>query len=186
MSTKVNVTIPNLSNLNPQVKLEGEWSRLDRLSSNMVVAVESGYQQGIKVFSQKLLRIVRRALISGTPPPGGGTIWAPHAEATILRYGTHPIYNLTGLYASSVGLFQYKSKTYVGLQQNKKRASQGSLTLNQLAKILEFGNDHIPARPVWAPSLVAAGGKTVIKDILLKSIRSKLLSTCGVNARRVK
>lgn len=187
MARKVNITFPKVSDLVLQVKLNGEWQKVESLVSNLGPSMQRGYDKAVNKFSRNLLAIVKKSLTLGIPPMGGGVTWQPLSQATIERWGQHPIYNLTGLYSRSVGLFRYKSGVLVGLPLRTRHSSQKKLTLNQLACILEFGSndDMIPPRPVWAPSLKAAGGKNKIKQLILTEIR-KELQKYGVRPNQVK
>lgn len=187
MARKVNITLPKVSDLVLQVKLNGEWQKVEFLVSNLGPSMQSGYDKAVSQFSRKLLAIVKKSLTLGIPPVGGGVTWQPLAPSTIERYGQHPIYNLTGLYSRSVGLFRYKSRVLIGLPIGIRRSSQKKLTMNQLAMMLEFGSndDRIPPRPVWAPSLKAAGGKNKLKQLILTEIR-KELQKYGVRPNQVK
>ena len=187
MARKVNITVPKLSGLTLHVKLEGDWQKVDALVSDLGPSIQRGYDSAVNSFAKKLLSIVKKSLTLGIPPVGGGVVWQPLAPATIRRWGQHPIYNLTGLYSRSVGLYVYKSRTLVGLPIGTRRSSQKELTLNELAKILEFGSNdgRIPARPVWSPSLKAAGGRDSIKKLILTSIRKELMKK-GIRPNQVK
>ena len=183
MARKVNITLPKVSDLVLQVKLNGEWQKVESLVGNLGPSMQRGYDK----FSRNLLAIVKKSLTLGIPPVGGGVTWQPLAPSTIERYGQHPIYNLTGLYSRSVGLFRYKSRVLIGLPIGIRRSSQKKLTMNQLAIMLEFGSKdgRIPPRPVWAPSLKAAGGKNKLKQLILTEIR-KELQKYGVRPNQVK
>lgn len=187
MAKKVNITLPKVSSLVLQVKLNGEWQKVESLVSNLGPSMQSGYDKAVSKFSLNLLAIVKKSLTLGIPPVGGGVTWQPLAPSTIERYGQHPIYNLTGLYSRSVGLFRYKSRVLIGLPIGAIRSSQKKLTMNQLAIMLEFGSndDRIPPRPVWAPSLKAVGGKNKLKQLILTEIR-KELRKYGVRPNQVK
>lgn len=187
MSKKVNITLPKVSDLVLQVKLNGEWQKVEYLVSNLGPSMQRGYDKAVSQFSRNLLAIVRESLTLGIPPVGGGVTWQPLAPSTIKRYGQHPIYNLTGLYSRSVGLFRYKSMVLIGLPPGIRRSSQKELTMNQLAIMLEFGSKdgRIPPRPVWAPSLKVAGGKNKLKQLILTEIR-KELQKYGVRPNQVK
>ena len=103
MARKVNITLPKVSDLVLQVKLEGEWQRVEALVSNLGPSMQRGYDKAVSQFSRNLLAIVKKSLTLGIPPMGGGVTWQPLSPATIERWGQHPIYNLTGLYSRSVG-----------------------------------------------------------------------------------
>lgn len=194
MAKKVNINLPNPSTLVPQVKLFGEWVRAEQVINNLPSRIQKAYDIATNKFANRLLKIVKTSIRSGTPPPNGGVYWEPLAESTLRKYGDHPTYYLTGLYYRSVGLFKYKSRTLIGLPINKKRASQGGLTLNQLAKILEFGTGGkgggrntgtIPPRPLWAPSLKSVGGREKLRAEILTEIRRQFKSL-GLKANQVK
>lgn len=187
MAKKVNITLPNISDLSLEIKLEGDWNKVNYMVENLGTSIQRGYDMAISKFARDLLRIVKRSLVTGIPPIGGGVTWQPLSPSTIKRYGKHPIYNLTGLYSRSVGLYQYKSRTLVGLPIGTRRSSQNKLTLNQLAIILEFGSrdGKIPSRPVWSPSLRAVGGKVKLRKSILTEIRRQLLKY-GVKPNQVR
>lgn len=187
MARKVNITLPKVSDLVLQVKLNGEWQKVESLVSNLGPSMQRGYDKAVSKFSCNLLAIVKKSLTLGIPPVGGGVTWKPLAPSTIKRYGQHPIYNLTGLYSRSVGLFRYKSRVLIGLPIGTRHSSQKKLIMNQLAIMLEFGSHdgRIPPRPVWAPSLKAVGGKNNLKQLILTEIR-KELQKYGVRPNQVK
>ena len=60
------------------------------------------------------------------------------------------------------------------------------LTLNQLAIILEYGNENIPARPLWRPSLKSAGGPKELRNILMKEIRRSIMTRTVLKANQIR
>lgn len=193
MARKTNITIPNINQLNLEVKLNGDWYKLDRLADNLVPSVMGGYDTGVNKFSRRLLVLIKKCIRTGTPPPGVN--WEPLSPATIKRWGDHEIYYLTGLYFRSVGLFRYKSRTLIGLPIAAKRSSARGLTLNQLAIILEFGtggmgggrtSGTIPGRPLWAPSFKSLGGTNKLKKTIIMEIRRRLYKDLGIRANQVR
>lgn len=191
-SKSVNITLPNISNLGLQIKLDGKWQKLDLLASRLQPSIQEGYDRAIKLYSNRLIRIVKKALTTGIPPSNSNTQWAPHSKSTIKRYGAHNLLNLTGTYSRAIGLKQYKSRTLIGLPIQSRHSSQGHITLNQLAILLEYGSKEqgakgsIPARPVWRPALKSVGGKQALKTEIIREIRSKLLSNTGIRPNQVR
>lgn len=189
--------MPNPKLVVPEIKLYGNWLKAEEVIDKLAPQIQKGYDIAVNKFANRILTIVRKAIRTGTPPPGGGVHWEPLAPSTLKRYKNYPdhhLYHLTGLYGRSVGLFHYKSRTLVGLPINKKRSSQGGLTLNELAKILEFGtggvgggksSGTIPPRPLWAPSLKAAGGRKKLKQEIITEIRRQVASL-GVRPNQVR
>ena len=194
MARRVNINLPNPGNLEFQIKLEGDWVKVSQYIDSLAPSIQRGYDIATSRFAKSLLVIVKRSIVSGTPPKGGGVTWEPLSPATIHRYGDHPIYYLTGLYHRSVGFFKYKSRTFIGLPINRKRSSNGGLTLNQLAIILEYGTGGmgggkiggtIPPRPLWGPSLKSIGGKEKLKSQIITELRRQL-SKYGIKPNQVK
>lgn len=192
-SKKVNITFPNPGLLNLEIHTTHGWEKAINVVENLSPTIQKGYDRAINKFSKSLLRIVKTSLTTGKPPSGSNVYWQELAESTIERYGNHNIYYMTGLYARSVGLFQYKSRTYVGLPINRKRSSTGGITLNQLAIILEYGSSnnsegrgYIPPRPVWGPAYQSLGGNTQLKKTILTELRSQIRSDLGIMPNQVR
>ena len=59
MARKVNVTLPNLSNLQFQIKLEGDWVRVGQLIDNLAPDIQKAYDTATSKFARALLRIVK-------------------------------------------------------------------------------------------------------------------------------
>lgn len=188
MAKKINIDLPRLDQLSIEIKSHGDWSKVEYGVSNLSKDISKGYEDAVGAFSGHLLKIVKRSISTGTPPPNSGITWEPLSPATIRRWGPHPIYNLTGLYHRSVGLFRYKSRVLVGMPIGESRSSQGKLTLNQLAKILEFGtkDERIPPRPLWSPALKSVGGIKKLKQQILTNIRSNLGKSFGIRPNQVR
>ena len=183
-SNKVNLNLPM-----PQVeiRLEGNWVGLDRLSYGMAASIKKGYDNATEKYSNLLLKTVRRAIKSGQPPPNSGVYWQPLSEETKKRWEDHKIYNLEGIYGKSIGIHRYKSRTFVGIPIASRPSNPNSkLTLNQVAIILEFGNNRIPARPLWLPSVKSLGGKERLKKEIMQGIRSQLYKEYGINPKQIR
>lgn len=176
MAKKVNLPLPPI----PKIELtdKANWTLAQNAIENLSPGIQEGYNKGTKRYSDKLLRIIRKAIHSGTPPPGSGITWKP------LKKGGHGIYYLTGAFSRAIGIYTYKSRTLVGMPLGKRH--YGGLTYNQLAIILGYGNSRIPARPLFGPAITAAGGTSELKRVLMKEIRSSLIRRTGLNANQIK
>lgn len=186
MANKINVYFPSPSSISLQVKLEGDWQRVESAIGKIGKDIQYGYDIAVNQYAKRLLRIVRRCILSGTPPQNSGVRWQPLSPETIKRYGEHPLLHLTGAYANSIGFFQYGSRIYVGLPLRVGRSSSGGIIINQLAIILEYGNSKIPARPLWAPAYQSIGGSDGLRREIIKEIRRKLGSSFGITPNQVK
>lgn len=190
-SNKTNITLPQLPNI--ELHITGEWEKAINLTDNISNSIRKGYDKGSSVFSTLVLNKVRRAIISGRPPSGGGVYWPPLSESYMKRwskkYPGHSIYNLTGTYLRSLGIHKYKSRTIIGLPyKHKPGNSRSSLTLIQVAIILEYGSRDgtIPGRPLWKPSLRSAGGTNKLKKEIIHGIRSQLYHDFGINPKQIR
>ena len=171
----------------PQVKimLEGNWQKVTTAVSGIGPAIQWGYDRAVSRYARKLLSIIREAIQTGGPP---GSIWEPHSDSTMATYKSHgwvvgqPYYR-TGVFYRSLGLYSFRGRTYVGLQNNIR--TENGLTLVQLARILENGTEKIPARPLFSPSFQAVGGTSELRAQILKSIRQEL-GGLGFRANQVK
>lgn len=188
-SKKTNITIPQIPNI--EIRLEGDWQKAMYLTDNIQYSIKKGYDKGSSYFSKLVLNKVRNAIKSGRPPSGSGVKWQPLSDSYKKRRDSelpgHSIYFLTGLYLRSIGIYNYKSRTIIGLPYIHKPSNEKSrLTLIQVAIILEYGNDSIPSRPLWKPSLKSAGGINRLKKEIMHSIRSQLYHDFGINPKQIR
>lgn len=151
--------------------------------------MRKAYEKGTRRFSEHLLRIVKRAIATGNPPPGSGVSWAPLKDSTKKAYkswgyeGAHPWYVIGQMY-KLVGIYttRQKKNIYVGFHQGVKathpnRNSRRNLnqrpTLAGLATMLERGTSTTPGRPLFGPSFKAAGGKERLTRFILEELRKE-------------
>lgn len=173
----------------PQIELhlEGNWVGVQRLTAGLPESIKKGYENGSEKFSKLLINIVKRAIRSGRPPQGSGVHWEPLSDNTISRWGDHGIYDLKGVYSRSIGIHKYKSRTFIGIPIGSRPSNPRSgITLNQVAIILEYGSDRIPARPLWAPSLKSVGGMGKLKKEIMHGIRTQLYKDFGINPKQIR
>lgn len=190
-SKKTNITIPQLPGI--ELHLYGNWEKVQYLTDNIQKSIQKGYDKGSSKFSKKVINKVRSALQSGRPPSGSGVHWPPLSKSYNDRvkkeYPGHSIYNLTGNYLRSVGIYSYKNRTIIGLPYNHKPSNKRSrITLIQVALVLEYGNRKgtIPARPLWKPTLTSVGGIKQLKKEIMWGIRSQLYLDFGINPSQVR
>lgn len=189
-SNKVNIRLPEIPQF--EVKIDGNWQKVDNLINNMSPVVVKAYEAGVTKYSKSVIKIVKKAISTGRPPEGSA--WAPLSPSTIKAHGAHPIYNMRGFYARSIGIQSYPSKTIIGFPVNKRVPRAKHLTINQLAIILEHGSkvdpsgegNGIPKRPLWGPSLKASGGMAKLKVDLLISIKRSLKSRFGLTDSQIR
>lgn len=152
----------------------------ERLIAKTPSILRNGYELGTRRFGNQLLRIVRRSLNKGMPPPGSKVSWPPHAIATVKKYGEHTLLNLTGQYARSVTIVTRRDRTFVGLPPGLKKITySGNVsrkTLNQIAIMLEYGSrdGNLPPRPLWQPAFEAAGGNKALEKEIRNQLRKEI------------
>lgn len=188
-SKKVNINLSN--NLcDIQIYVDPVKQRqAEKLIAKTPSIMELGYELGTRKFGNQLLRIVRRSLNKGLPPPGSKVSWPPHATATLKKYGAHTLFkkyrahtllNLTGQYARSVTMVTQKDRTFVGLPPRLRKITYSGRTsrktLNQIAIMLEYGSrdGNLPPRPLWKPAFEAAGGNVVLEKEIRNQLRKEL------------
>ena len=179
-SRKVNINLSN--NLcDIQIYVDPVKQRqAERLIAKTPSIMKLGYELGTRKFGNQLLRIVRRSLNNGLPPPGSKVSWPPHATATLKKYGAHTLLNLTGQYARSVTMVTQKDRTFVGLPPGLRKITYSGRTsrktLNQIAIMLEYGSrdGNLPPRPLWKPAFEAAGGNVVLEKEIRNQLRKEL------------
>lgn len=165
--------------------MEGNWQKINTAVNNIGPAIQRGYDRATSKYAKKLLNTIKGAIVGGGPP---GSIWEPHSISTMETYKNHgwtvgkPYYR-TGMFYRSIGMYSYKGRIYIGLPSNTK--TENGLTLVQLARLLETGNDFIPSRPLFKPSFEAVGGNSVLRSEILKYIRSEL-NKLGFRPNQVK
>jgi hypothetical protein len=186
-SRKVNINLSN--NLGDiQIYVDPVKQRqAERLIAKTPSIMKLGYELGTRKFGNQLLRIVRRSLNKGLPPPGSKVSWPPHAIATLKKataipkkYGAHTLLNLTGQYARSVTMVTQKDRTFVGIPPGLRKITYSGKTsrktLNQVAIMLEYGSidGNLPPRPLWKPAFEVAGGNVVLEKEIRNQLRKEL------------
>lgn len=179
-----------------EIKLVGSWTEATKLPSYVQSAINAGYQQAVKYYTNRFATVIKKAIRTGNPPPGSGVWWPPLSEATQRRYhkGPEAHFMITGIYSRSITITHTKKYSYVRIR--KGRASGGStdrrsgLSIAEVARVLEFGTGDgartsIPARPLWRATLISLGGKPFIKSTVIKYIR-KALYSMGIKANQVR
>lgn len=189
MTKRVNIYLPDINSLKPQIKVFGEWKRAEEVIDDLPNILQGSYEIAAAKFSKDLLNIVRKSIKTGNPP-GGLVHWPPLSYDYSMKKGHDRPYIFSGYYSRSVSIFKRGKKVFIGLPPGVRypnRGKRAGLTLNQVAKILEFGSNKvgIPARPLWGPALITAGGVKQIRKEILTNIR-RGLSKYGIRPNQVK
>lgn len=190
-----NIYLPKKGSIQVKIKLKGDWQGLDTIPNNLRASIQNGYDKAIQSFANQLLRIVKTAVKLGIPPKNSGVRWE---EKSPNSKNPDHLYWVTGLYYRSMGIFNFRGRTYVGLKNNRRASSGSDITLIELANLLEKGtkgiglhsNDgglnRIPPRPLWEPAYKnSMGGNAALKKRVIKLIRQSLYSK-GIKANQVK
>lgn len=191
MAQSVNVSIPlfNVARLDIYVDSRDQQAA-ERFLKNQPAVLNRAYINAATEFGNKLLKIVKKCIMTGKPPPNQGVSWPPHSEWTKKRFGEHPLLNLTGQYYREVQLMKSKyGKVMVGVpkvikermvsKSNGGVTANSTRTLNQIAYILEVGTANIPPRPLWKPAYQSAGGPKEIRNLMVKHIRREIRKEIG-------
>ena len=180
MAKKVNINI-SLPIGSVQIYVDPrKQMQAEKLITRTPQIMQKGYDLGSRKFGNQLLRIVRKSLNDGLPPPGSKVSWPKHSIATLKKYGEHTLLNLTGQYARSVTIVTQKDRTFVGLPLGLKKITYSGKTsrktLNQIAIMLEYGSrdGNLPPRPLWKPAFEAAGGNVALEKSIRNEVRKEL------------
>ena len=188
-SINVNIRLPVMGTLQIYVDPRDQERALNLIRRQPKILTKA-YDVSAKEFADKIKRIVKRCIQTGTPPVGQGVSWPPHSPHTIKRFGAHPLFNLTGQYYRSVDTYKKKKgtwfvgvpsvlKTRPGSKKQGGTSTNGIRTLNQIAYILEVGTSSIPPRPLWKPAYQAVGGNKEFRKILIKNIKKEIRKEVG-------
>lgn len=154
---------------------------------SMMPSIETNaYKKGTINFGRMLARYVRRCIMTNTPPDG--VSWPPHSDDYLKKYDVKGFWYLSGQMLRSIGVREYSgNRVYVGPDQGESaiapvnkngRSHPSSLTLIQLARILELGSytvhNDIPARPLFTPSFKAVGGTERLKKYIIANLRREI------------
>lgn len=192
MSNSINKTLGDL-----HIRLyanRSQQAKAQRLLDSMPNIYKRAFTRASQEFGERLVRLTKKCLAIGQPPPNSGVSWKPHSPSTIHNLGAHPLLHYTGTYMNSIGIQRSPTRTWVGLSYNRQggsrnargRATAGSaratqkppskLTLNQIAIINEFGSKdgNIPPRPLWQPAWKSLGGNSAYQKLLRDCLRKEL------------
>lgn len=207
MARRININMPSPDKL-IQIHPTGKWEQVIAGMDRAGQEVLRGYEEGVREYGEKVCKLVREAIRSGSPPGGGH--WEPLSEHYQKKTRKHTPYDLTGQYQSSIGIYSNRKRTWIGMPYNTKYRGQDTrLTLNQIAKILEFGRgggagsgyiegdeeeddamdaatSYMPARPLWRPAFTVAGEYKGIRAILLTHIRRRLARAFGLTSNQIR
>lgn len=159
------------------IKVDGKKAkRVSAFLDDFPGEVWVGSREGACKFANKLHRIIKRCLKTGTPPKG--VSWPPHSEFTVKSLGAHKLLNLTGFYMRSIKVMDKGGTIAVGLPRGLKRPNNikgsSTLTMKQIAQILEYGGNKVPARPLWRPAYNQVGGPAQLKKDITAGIRKQV------------
>lgn len=210
MARRININLPNPNKL-IQIHTTGQWEQVIAGMEAAGQEVLNGYEDGVREYGELVIKLVRDAIDSNSPPGGGH--WEPLSEKYQAKTRKHTPYDLTGKYYDYVGVYSNRKRTWVGMPLNVRHGpvygNGSNLTLNQIAKILEFGRaggagsnliegeddegegmdaatSYMPARPLWRPAFKVAGGEAGIRAILLRNIRRRLAYAFGLTNNQVR
>lgn len=172
-----------------RIELTGDWEKVGQLLDNLDTTVLIGAKAGQLSASKKLISIIKKNIREN----GSSIGWAPLSSKYKERkeregYSPDNIYYMTGLYYRSINNWSSGLVHYVGIKKNirhPKKNGKKSLTLSQIATILEHGSitQNIPARPLWGPSYKQFGGNLRLKGLLVWHIRNQIYLRHQVRAK---
>lgn len=184
---RISINIPM-----PQVFInKSQLARAEYLLKNMPNTMRQAYDRGCLAFATRVLRIIKRAMATGMPPPGSGVSWAPLKEKTLKMYekwgysGAHPWYVIPEMHRLVTTYRNSRGDYYVGFKRNVRATNPNSKstssrpTLSHLSHILEMDGDMHTGRPLWDPAFKSAGGKAKLGELVVKELRAQVRALKG-------
>lgn len=111
--SSISVYMPPIPKI--EIRNQGNWVKVENGLTHLQPAIQHGYDIGVATFSDKLIRIIRKAIHTHKPPAGSGVQWAP-----LKRNHDGGIYYLKGEYYKAVGIYKYQTESWLVclLEQN--------------------------------------------------------------------
>lgn len=188
MSVTRRINLPgNLPPITPDIIIWGDWQRSKHLLNTIDGVIMMASLKAKKSAAEKLKAAIRKNIREN----GGSLGWPPlstkyQAWKSRKGYDANRMLRMTGLYYRSINVWRKGLNYYVGVQRGiRNPASGGNITVGQIAKILEYGSDHvgIPARPLWGPTYKQFGGSARIRGLMVWHLRNEIYKHYGVRPR---
>ena len=165
-----------------------ELEKATKLIKGSSKILYDAYRDAASRWGGKVVKAAKKCIASQVPPKG--VSWPPLSE----KYkdwvgGDDRIYFKSGQYYEAIGVHEEKVEFYrstktgyryfVGLPNGVKKwparySTKKPLTLQKVAKILEFGAKDIPPRPLWIPLYKEMGGDKRIQLYVKNAIKRQL------------
>lgn len=154
----------------------GDWDKAIRFFSNLGFDISDSVKRATKEEADGFKRALVRAIV--TQQYAGTPLWPPLKPRTRYRKkdNKNKIYMDTEKYVNSI-LVRVENGVYsVGFRKGVtyKRKGQRTVTIDQVARWMEYGTSTSPARPLWAPTLRKRGGTRGIRDRIADKLYRKL------------
>ena len=173
-----------------KVELFGDWAKTKTVVNNLEKAIAVGSLAGQIACANKIRELVRKKIRDN----GGNTYWPSYSEK-YLKFKRRTkaskagsMYRYTDTYYNNIITWQSGTKIHIGLRPRiavmSMDGSKKSITLHELAQILEYGSSsrNIQPRPLWGP-VRREFGRDKIKALMLWHIRRSVRVSTGVNPK---
>lgn len=84
--SSISVYMPPIPKI--EIRNKGNWVKVENGLTYLQPAIQHGYDIGVAKFSDKLIRIIRKAIHTHKPPAGSGVQWAPLKGIMMVGYIT--------------------------------------------------------------------------------------------------
>ena len=177
---KLAITIPTSLGEIGLYANQKKLDQADKLIRETPKILTDAYTIAATKYAERIAKIARSCLAHGMPPSGSGVSWPPHAASTVKRLGEHTLLYWSSQYYHHIRIIKRGKHIAVGVPPGLRKTrpdgwkSSSPLTLSQVAKILEYGSDKIPARPLWQYLWPAVGGQEAYRKELVQQIRKQI------------
>lgn len=111
--SSISVYMPPIPKI--EIRNKGNWVKVENGLTHLQPAIQHGYDIGVAKFSDKLIRIIRKAIHTHKPPAGSGVQWAPLKGIMMVGYIT-----LKGIIIKLLGFINIETESWLVclLEQN--------------------------------------------------------------------
>lgn len=159
-----------------QAKRVGNWEKAIQFYSKLGFDIRDSVKRAQKEEVTELKKAIVRAIV--TQKYAGTSKWPALKPTTTYRKkdNKNMIYMDTEKYVNSIMVRVEGSVASVGFRKGVtyKRRGGRSVTLEQVARWMEYGTRRQPARPLWGPSIQERGGARGIRDRVTDKLFRKL------------
>lgn len=151
----------------------GDWDGTIRfIQQTLGVDATRVVQNAQKTEAENLVEVVKGHIENQDLP------WVPLSPRHVLKKGHDNIYQHTGVYYNNIRVWKEGKAYLAGVKKGVLYTNRGGskISLETVARWMEFGTRRLPERPLWRPSIEEVGGATGIRNRIAKTLYKHISS----------